>query len=57
MKYSVDQQKIVCNSDMEYVGCYDSENSEDLKLVRGMFNGFIIEVFVAIFIFVVAVAI
>ncbi len=53
MEYIIDQERLVCNSDMEYVDYHESENSDDLRLARGIFNGFIIELLAAAFIVVV----
>ncbi len=53
MEYTIDRERIIYESDMEYVDCYDSENSDDLRLARGIFNGFIIQLFAAIFIFAI----
>ena len=57
MEYTVDEKKIVYENDIAHVVCYDSENSDDLRLARGIFNGFIIELAAAIFLFVVVAAI
>ena len=50
MEYTINKERIICESDMEYVDCYESENSDDLRLARGIFNGFIIQFFAAAFI-------
>jgi hypothetical protein len=55
MEYTVDKERVVY--DIEHVVCYDSEDSDDLTLARGIFNGFIIEVVAAVFIVAVIAAI
>jgi hypothetical protein len=57
MEYTIDEERIIYESDMECVDCYESENSDDLRLARGIFNGFMIQLFAAIGIFVVIAAI
>jgi len=53
MEYTIDKERIIYGNDIEYVDCYESENSDDLRLARGIFNGFIIELFAAAFVVVV----
>ena len=57
MENTIDKERIIYENDIEYVDCYESENSDDLTLARGIFNGFIIQLFAAIGIFVVIAAI
>jgi hypothetical protein len=47
MVNTIDKERIIYKKDMEYIDCYESENSDDLSLARGIFNGFIIELFAA----------
>ena len=57
MEYTVDEKKIVYENDIAHVVCYDSEDSDDLRFSRGILNGFIIELFAAIFIFAIVAVI
>jgi hypothetical protein len=57
MEYTVDEERSVYGKVMENIDCYYPEDSEDLRLARGNFNGFIIELAAAIFLFVVVAAI
>ena len=57
MENTIDRERIIYGNDIEYADCYESENSDDLKLAKGIFNGFIIELAAAIFLFVVVAAI
>jgi len=54
---TIDKERVVYGNNIEYVDCYDSEDSDDLRLASGIFNGFIIELAAAIFLFVVVAAI
>ncbi len=53
MEKTIDKERIIYENNMEDVGCYDSENSDDLRFAKGIFNGFIIELFAAAFVVVV----
>jgi hypothetical protein len=57
MEKTIDKGRMNCGSDIEYVDYYESESSDDLRLAKGIFNGLIIELAAAIFIFVVVAAI
>ena len=57
MENTIDKERIIYGNDIDCVDCYQSENSDDLKLAKGIFNGFIIELAAAIFLFVVVAAI
>jgi len=50
MEYTIDRERTVYENDMEYVDCYESENPDDLRLAIGIFNGFLIQLFAAVFI-------
>ena len=47
---TIDKERVVYGNNIEYVDCYDSEDSDDLRLASGIFNGFIIELFGAAFV-------
>jgi hypothetical protein len=53
MEYTVDEERSVYGKVMENIDCYCPEDSDDLRLARGIFNGLA----AAIFIFVVVAAI
>jgi hypothetical protein len=57
MEYTVDEERSVYGKVMENIDCYCPEDSDDLRLARGIFNGLIIELAAAIFLFVVVAAI
>jgi len=57
MEYTVDEKKIVYENDIAHVVCYDSEDSDDLRFAKGIFNGFMIQLFAAIFIFAIVAVI
>jgi len=57
MEYTIAKERIIYENDIEYVDCYEFESSDDLRLAKGIFNGFIIELAAAIFLFVVVAAI
>jgi hypothetical protein len=57
MENTIDKERIIYGNDIEYVDCYESESSDDLKLAKGIFNGFMIELAAAIFLFAVVAAI
>ena len=57
MEYTIAKERIIYENDIEYVDCYKSESSDDLRLAKGIFNGFIIELAVAVFLVVVVAAI
>ena len=50
MEYTIDKERIIYENDIEDADCYESKNSDDLRLARGIFNGFIIELFAAVFV-------
>jgi hypothetical protein len=56
MEYTIDKERINYENDI-YVDCYKSESSDDLRLAKGIFNGFIIELAAAVFLVVVVAAI
>jgi len=57
MENTIDKKRIIYGNDIEYADGYESENSDDLKLAKGIFNGFMIELAAAIFLFAVVAAI
>jgi hypothetical protein len=57
MQYTVDEERLVCRKEVENIDCYYPEDSDDLKLAKGILNGFAIEFIIAISIFVAVVAI
>jgi hypothetical protein len=57
MEYTIDKERIIYENDIEDADCYESENSDDLRLARGIFNGFVIQLFAAIFIFAIVAVI
>jgi hypothetical protein len=50
MEKTIDKERMIYGSDIEYVDYYESESSDDLTLAKGIFNGFIIELFAAAFV-------
>jgi len=57
MEYTIDQERLLNENEKEDIYLHYSDNSDDLKLAKGILNGFIIELVAAIFIFVVIAAI
>jgi hypothetical protein len=57
IEYTIDKERIIYEIDIEYVDCYEFESSDDLRLAKGIFNGFIIELAAAVFLVVVVAAI
>jgi hypothetical protein len=53
MEYSVEQERLLYENEMELVDCHYTEDADDLKLAKGIFNGFIIELFAAAFVIVI----
>ena len=59
MENTVNKERVIYGNDreIEFVGCYESESSDDLTLARGIFNGFMIQLFAAAFIFTIVAVI
>jgi len=57
MEYTADEERSVYEKEMDNIDCYYPEDSDDLKLAKGILNGFAIEFIIAISIFVAVVAI
>lgn len=57
MEYTIDQERLLHENEKEDIYLHYSDSSDDLKLAKGILNGFIIELVAAIFIFVVIAAI
>jgi hypothetical protein len=53
MKNLLDQERLVNDSEMANNDLLYADNSDDLRFARGIFNGFIIELFAAAFAVVV----
>ena len=56
MENTIDKERIIYENDI-YVDCCKSESSDDLRLAKGIFNGFIIQLYAAALIFLVIAAI
>jgi hypothetical protein len=57
MEYTVCQERLLYENEMELVDCHYTEDADDLKLAKGILNGFIIQLFAAALIFVAIAAI
>jgi len=57
MEYTADEERSVYGKEMDNIDCYYPQDSDDLKLAKGILNGFAIEFIIAISIFVAVVAI
>jgi hypothetical protein len=53
MKNLLDQERLLNADEVANIDLHYTDNSDDLRFARGIFNGFIIELFAATFLVVV----
>jgi hypothetical protein len=53
----INPRSLSCENRMELIEWYYKEESDDLKLTKGIINGFIIELIIVFAVFIVAAAI
>jgi hypothetical protein len=57
MEQIVDQERLLDEGEIANIDLHYTFNSDDLRLARGIFNGFIVELFAAAFVYVIIVMI